>query len=324
MKKRLATLSMAFLAFWTFSSSADQDVQARFEKSLNDAKSISNVEIEWLDTLTLQHPPAIISTNGKVFSRTFQYSYIASGQKYRAVCKLISATQTNLIKFSESAFDGDSYTTYSSGSQQMTKASRPPLGGESESPNNPLIAPFMFLSSQSDDGRMHILRFTGIISDEFTKEHSLPTGSRTNGLLEIVVSGHPLGGQPTQWIIGINEAGDSFIPTIIKHIVPGQEMEQVSIFQNYTNLGGYHFPTKIEWTMSSYPPTSPPNVIASGTASLISARTPDQIEDSVFKMDSEEKEAASVWDWDQQKLIKSAPRDPNLITSCTVRTNVLK
>ena len=206
----------------------------------------------------------------------------------------------------------------------MTKASRPPLGGESESPNNPLIAPFMFLSSQSDDGRMHILRFTGIISDEFTKEHSLPTGSRTNGLLEIVVSGHPLGGQPTQWAIGINEAGDSFIPTIIKHIVPGQEMEQVSIFQNYTNLGGYHFPTKIEWTMSSYPPTSPPNVIASGTASLISARTPDQIEDSVFKMDSEEKEAASVWDWDQQKLIKSAPRDPNLITSCTVRTNVLK
>jgi hypothetical protein len=71
MKKRLATLSMAFLAFWPFSSSADQDVQARFEKSLNGAKSISNVEIEWLDTLTLQHPPAIISTNGKVFSRTF-------------------------------------------------------------------------------------------------------------------------------------------------------------------------------------------------------------------------------------------------------------
>jgi hypothetical protein len=320
MKKRLATLSMAF---WSFSSSADQDVQARFEKSLNDAKSISNVEIEWLDTMTLQHPPAIISTNGKVFSRTFQYSYIASGQKYRAVCKLISATQTNLVKFSESAFDGDSYSTYSSGSQKMTKGSRPSLGGEGESPDNLLIAPFMFLSSQSDDG-MHILRFTDIISDEFTKGHPLPAGSKTNGLLEIVVSGHPRGGQPTQWVIGINEAGDSFTPSIIKYIAPGQDTEQVSSFRSYTNLGAYHFPTKIEWTMSSYPPTSPPNVIASGTASLISARTPDQIEDSVFKMDSEQKEAVSVWDWDQQELIKSAPKDPNVITSCTVRTNILK
>ena len=324
MKKKLATLSMAFVAFWPFSSSADQDVQARFEKSLNDTKSISNVEIEWLDTLTLQHPPAIISTNGKAFSRTFQYSFIASGPKYRAVCKLISATQTNLVKFSESAFDGDSYATYSSGGQQMTKGSRPPLGGEGESPDNPLIAPFMFLSSQSDDGRMHILRLTDIISDEFTKGYSLPTGSRTNGLLEIVVSGHPLGGQPTQWVIGIDEAGDSFTPIIIKAIAPGKKMETVSSLLNYTNLGAYHFPTKIEWTMSSYPPTSPPTVIASGTVSVISARTPNQIADSVFKMDSEEKEAASVWDWDQQKLIKSAPRDPNLITSCTVRTNVLK
>jgi hypothetical protein len=324
MKKELASLGLAFLAFCPFSSSADQDLQARFEKSLSDAKSISNLEIEWLDTLTLQHPPAIIATNGKVFSRTFQYSFIASGQKYRATCKLISGTQTNLVKFSESAFDGDSYATYSSGSQQMTKGSKPPLGGEGESSDNPLIAPFMFLSSHSNDGGMNILRFTDIISDEFAKGYSLPTGSSTNGLLEIIVSSHPVGGHPTWCVIGIDEAGDSFTPTIIKQIAPGQEMEMVSRLLNYTNLGAYHFPTKIEWTMSSYPPNDPPNLLASGTVSVISARTPDQVADSVFKMDSEEKEAASVWDWDQQKLIKSAPRDPKLITSCMVRTNISK
>src|SRR5271157_3573739 len=178
MKNGLALLGLAVLAFWPFASSADQALQARFEKSLSDAKSISNVEIEWLDTLTIQHPPAIISTNGKVFSRTFQYSFIASGPKYRATCKLISGTQTNLVKFLESAFDGDSYATYSSGSQQMTKGRKPPLGGEGESPDNPLIAPFMFLSNQPDDDRMHILRFTDVISDEFAKGYSLPTGSR--------------------------------------------------------------------------------------------------------------------------------------------------
>ena len=291
------------------------------------SKSISATwKLNGFDTMTLQSSSGdYIATNGKVFSMNISIFLHSLGTKIllRLACKLISATQTNLIKFSESAFDGDSYAAYSSGSQQMARGSRPPMGGEGESPDNPLIAPFMFLSSQSDDG-VHILRFTDIISDEFTKGHSLPTGSKTNGLLEIVVSGHPLGGQPTQWVVGINEASDSFTPTIIRHIVPGQEMEQVSSFQNYTNLGAYHFPTKIEWTMSSYPPTSPPNVIASGTASLISARTPDQIEDSVFKMDSEQKEAVSVWDWDQQKLIKSAPRDPNIITSCTTRTNIVK
>ena len=324
MNKGLALLGLAFLALWPCSSSADQDLQARFENSLNDTKSISNVEIEWLDTLTLQDPAILKAMNAKVFSRTIQYSFIASGPKYRATYKLISGTQTNLVKFSESAFDGDSYATYSSGSRQMTKSSEPPLGGEGESPDNPLIAPFMFLSRQSDDGGMHILRFTDIISDEFTKGYSLPKGSKTNGLLEVVVSGPPLGGQPTKWVIGINETGDSFTPRMVKHIAPGQKIEEVYELLNYTNLGAYHFPTKIEMSMSSYPPTSPPTLLASDTVSLLSARIPDQTADSVFKMDQEQKEAVTVWDWDQTNLVKSAPRDPNIITSCMARTNILK
>jgi hypothetical protein len=164
----------------------------------------------------------------------------------------------------------------------MTKGSKPPLGGEGESSDNPLNAPFMFLSSHSNDGGMNILRFTDIISDEFAKGYSLPTGSSTNGLLEIIVSSHPVGRHPTWCVIGIDEAGDSFTPTIIKQIAPGQEMEMVSRLLNYTNLGAYHFPTKIEWTMSSYPPTDPPTLLASGTVSVISARTPDQVADSVF------------------------------------------
>jgi hypothetical protein len=321
MKKGLATLSMAFLALWPFSSSADQDVQARFEKSLNDTKSIPNVEIEWLDTLTLQDPAMLKAMNGKVFSRTFQYSFIASGPKYRSKCKLVSGTQTNLMKLSESGYDGKTYFYYSGDNRYMTTSSVETPAGNAESSCSLLTAPFMFLTKQSDD---RMLRFTEFYSLGLTNKVTFQPGQKSNGLLEVAVSGLPLGGQPTTYVIGIDEVGDSFTPTMIKGVTPGRKMEGVYRLLNYTNLGAYHFPSKIEWTWSSYPPTSPPNLVASGMMEMISARTPDQIADSVFKMDSEQKGAVTVWDSDQQKLIKSAPRDPKLITSCMTRTNVLK
>src|SRR6266853_5153327 len=105
----------------------------------------------------------------------------------------------------------------------------------------------------------------------------------------------------------MDETGDSFTPQTIKFVAAGSKYEVVNRFLEYTNLGAYQFPSRIEWTMTSYPPTTPPTVLSTGTVAVISARIPDQIADSVFKLDSEEKSAAVVWDWDQQKLIKSAP-----------------
>jgi len=46
MKMRLLSLILGLLACWPLVSFADQDLQARFEKSLKDAKSISKVEID--------------------------------------------------------------------------------------------------------------------------------------------------------------------------------------------------------------------------------------------------------------------------------------
>jgi hypothetical protein len=323
-KSKLAALGLVLLAAWPCCSSADQSLQARFEKALADAKSIPNVEVEFVDKLTISDPSVSKALNAKEFSRTFQYSYLASGPKYWAEYKLISATQTNLEKFSKSTFDGHTYASYSGDDRQLVKGSKPLLGDAGQSPFNPLVAPFIFLSSQTEEAGTHILQFNDITSDEFRKSHSMPVGSNTNGMLEFAVSGPSRGGQPTHCLIGISEAGDDFAPTMIRQVVPGQKMEIAYSLHNYTKLGAYHFPATLEWTMNLYPPTSPPTLLASGTITLISARIPDQIADSDFKMDNEEEEAVSIWNWDQQNLTKSAPRDSNIITSCTTRTNANK
>ena len=74
--------------------------------------------------------------------------------------------------------------------------------------------------------------------------------------------------------------------------------------------------------MSSYPPTSPPTLLSTGTVTVISALIPDQIADSVFKLDSEEKSAAVVWDWDQKNFIKSPYENSNSKASLQARPNI--
>jgi len=322
MKMRLVSLILGFLGCVPIASSADQNVQARFEKSLKDAKSISNVEIDWLDTLWINDPEGLKALKVKVFSRTFQYSFIASGMKYRATCKLISGTKTNLVRLSESAFDGKSYATYVGDYRSMTKSSVNEPGANSESAHNPLVAPFMFLAKYSDDCIRCVLRSTDIASDEFANGLTLPTGQKSNGLLEISMPGLRLGGQPTTWKIAMDETGDSFTPQTIKFVAAGSKYEVVNRFLEYTNLGAYQFPSRIEWTMTSYPPTTPPTVLSTGTVAVISARIPDQIADSVFKLDSEEKSAAVVWDWDQKNFKKSANENSNSNARTQARPNI--
>lgn len=298
---------LAFLACLPFSNYAGQDLQSRFEASLKNARAITNVEIEFLDTLSIQDPAGlkVLKVNKPVFSRTSQYSFIASGQSYRAVDKLVSGTETNLSELSESVFDSKSYSTYHGNTRSMTKNS---LNAPAEglNPNNPLLAPFSFLGKSFDGHRLDILRFTDITSNGFAKGFSLPAGQKTNGLLEISIPGHPVMGQPTSWRVTIDEVGDSFTPKSIEHIFPARKIEVISRLLNYTNLGTYQFPSRIEWAETSYPPTSPPTLHSSGTVTLISARIPDQLADSVFELKGEEESADSIWDWSENNFVRVA------------------
>jgi hypothetical protein len=317
-------LIFGFLLCWPLYGSADQQVQARFEKSLKDARSLSNVEIEWLDELWMDSVPSLRGPNITPHTRTFQYSLIESGEKFRAACKLTATTTTNLGALDEAVFDGKMFSTYSADTRHMTKRSMYPEGSGSESDYNPLIAPFMFLTRRSDSCMRCVLRFSDIKSEGFAEGLTLPVGQRTDGFLEIAMPGLPLLKHPTTWKIVIDESGDSFTPKSIERIFPAIGKTVISRLLDYTNLGAYWFPSRIEWEEMSYPATSPPTLLSTGLVTLISARIREDIPDSVFKLDSEEKDAKVIWDWDQNKLKRSDPGAIKVLAANnTARTSML-
>jgi thiol-disulfide isomerase/thioredoxin len=221
---------------------------------------------------------------------------------------------------STSVFDGKSYSTFRDDTRSMTKNSLDaPVEGLS--PNNPLISAFEFLTKPYK-GRLQVLRFTDITSEEFTKGLTLSPAVKTNGVLQITIPGLPNQGQTNSWKIVLDEVGDSFTPKSIVQIFPSGGTEIASRFLNYTNLGGYQFPSRIEWAETSYPPTTPPTLRSSGTVTLIAARIPDQMADSVFELKSEEKSANSIWDWAQMNFTKAPYENSKSKASIQSRPNI--
>ncbi len=300
----------------------DQDVEARFRKSLDEAKALSNIELVWLDTLCVTDPEGLKVMGVKEFTRTFQYSFLASGQKFRAMKKYVSSTKTNVVRLDESAFNGTSHASYTGDSRSMAKTSTKPPGDNSETAHNPFVGPFMFLRKYSDECPRCVLRPTDIFANEFAAKVTLPAPRKVKGGIEVSVSGQVLGKQPTTWTIALDESGDEFTPKTVTEVCPGSHYAVVHHFLSYTNLGGYQFPSKIEWTMSAYPATVPPTVLSTGAVTVLSARIPEAIADSTFTLDSEEQAAAVVWDWDQHRLTKSAPELARVTTGSKTVRNV--
>ena len=291
------------------------DIQARLERSLKDASSISNVELKMIDVLWIKDSSALdrysrrtnvnSSAEKTEYSRTFEYSYLLFEGKYLASCKLVSGTSTNLQQFYETAFDGTTYMTYDAHSRHMTKSSRYPLGEHGELHNSLLIAPFMFFWRQSDDYLGCKLRFTDIGRADFAKGLVLREGQESGGLIHISVPGLPLGKQSTLWSIAVDEKGDSFTPRSITRTIPGLGQEVAYKLLSYTNVGKYQFPTAVAWTASAYTPTSSPCVTSTGMITLASIRIPERVPSSTFQLD--EGSAAVIWNSDQGKLTKSGP-----------------
>jgi thiol-disulfide isomerase/thioredoxin len=133
--------------------------------------------------------------------------------------------------------------------------------------------------------------------------------------------GLPLGKKPTSWRIDMDEAGDSFTPKAITLIIDAG-MEIVWRLLNYTNVGGYRFPTRIEVAGSAYPPTSPPTLMSTDTVTVISVSIPDRIADSVFELEKEKKLAATILDLDQTGLIKSGDGNSKAKASLRSQPNI--
>ncbi len=280
------------------------EIQAQFQKSLNSARSLTNLEIQMLDTLWLKN---LTGSNdpkdsGNSFYRTFQYSYLLSGQKYRASCKLISASQTNLVRFREAAFDGTNFFTYDADERYLTRKMESAPFDTVEPPNNPLAAPFMFLASQKSDRIGCVLRFTDILLPGFADHFIFPKGKQADGDIQINLPGIPIMNQPTLWKIFLDPQSDSFAPKMIQQVAATSET--VYELLAYTNLGTYKFPSIIAWRSTIYPAASPKFFESTGMIAITSMRVAEQTPDSIFKLD--EKSAATVWDWDQNKFAKTS------------------
>lgn len=309
-KTRLLYLMLALAGWLPLTHAATNEVQLRFENSLRSAISISRVEIEWLDILWIGDSNTLKAMGVKdgAFVRTFRYAYIASGTKYRVSCQLVSGTATNLVRHRENAFDGTTFYHYTADSRYLTRTHDAARDGAGGNPNDPLLAPLMFLSRQSDDCINCALRFTELASLKVPKALTLAKGQGGARDVEFSVVGPTLAGQPTSWEIELEGAREAFMPKTITRIAPGWRSQIVNRLLNYTNLGGYFFPARIEWAASSFPPTSPPTLNSTGTVTVISARIPSELPaEDLFTLEEEAKLADTVWDGDAHKFNRISP-----------------
>src|SRR5882672_3027255 len=94
---------------WGFSAAArgqNAPPQIRLEKALENARAITNVEIQYDDMLWIKGMPDLPPPFTNDYTRTSHIKYIASGEKYRTESHNESPTSTNINKLSQTAFDG--------------------------------------------------------------------------------------------------------------------------------------------------------------------------------------------------------------------------
>lgn len=284
---------------WGFSDAVfgqNPTPQMRLEKALEDARSITNIEIQYDDVLWIKGKPGSPFTND--FTRTSHMTYIASNGKYREECRNESP-QTNIVKFSEKAFDGKLWSGFSSGTRSMSqKDGDNPNDGEN--PLNPLIQPFAFLTRASDDCALCNLRFTDLRSSNILHGLILPNAQSSNRVFHLSFPGLILLGSTQLWSITLDDSGPDFKPKSITRTIYGgnrvpYNMEATSVFSQYTNVGDYWFPTKLAFRVVNVPTNKLllPTLDSTSTMTLVSVKTPTQIPDSTFQLD--ESEARNIW-----------------------------
>jgi thiol-disulfide isomerase/thioredoxin len=284
------------------------------EKSLENARSITNIEIQFDDLLWMKGRPISAAESNewtrtaktsypfsKDFTRTFHITYASSGEKYRVESHNESSTSTNIIKTEQTAFDGKLWSQFRSAGASMVQHDGDNPNGV-EYPFNPLILPFLFLSRMSDDCLGGSLRFVDLRSPDVMNGLILPEAQSTNGVLKVSFPGLPLNGVNQLWNITMDVGDADFTPRTISNIShAGGDLEQVFTLLDYTNLGAFRFPTKTAYSISSLPTNNllPPTLAATGMISVVSVRIPAQLPDSAFQLD--ETKASRIWNTGETK-----------------------
>jgi thiol-disulfide isomerase/thioredoxin len=292
-------------------------LQIRLEKALENARAITNVEIRYDDMLWIKAKPISAAESNNFtrtmhasyplandFTRTEHITYIAAGGKYRCECRTESPQTTNILKFIQTAFDGKLWSEFNGGNWMVQQEGDRPNDGEN--PYNPLIQPFLFLSRASDDCLPGALRFVDLRSPDVLNGLILPDAESSNGMLRLSFPGLPRNGVNQLWSIAINDADPDFTPERISATSYAgdrspYDVETTSSLSDYTNLGAYHFPTKLAWSMYEVPTNHllVPTLTSTGMVTVVSFKIPPEIPDSTFRLD--ESIAPRIWNWGAYK-----------------------
>jgi cytochrome c biogenesis protein CcmG, thiol:disulfide interchange protein DsbE len=287
-------------------------LQIRLEKALENACSLTNIEIEYDDMLWIKGKPISAAESNEFtrtmktryifsedFTRIMHVTYIAAEGKYRTERRNASSSSTNTIKLYETAFDGKLYSGFQADSGYMTQQDGNPPG-DTFNPISPLVYPFLFLSQESDDCRGCGLRFTDLKSPDILNGLVLPDAEESNGMLHVSFPGLPLNGTNLFWHITIDNADPGFMPRSIAKTGCASgtlhyAYETTYTLSDYTNLGAYHFPTKIAFSTFELPTNIllAPKLASTGLVTMVSVKMPTHVPDSTFQLD--ESKALHIW-----------------------------
>jgi thiol-disulfide isomerase/thioredoxin len=293
-------------------------LQIRLEKALENARAITNVEIHYDDMLWLKGKPISVAESNdwtrtmrtsypfsKDYIRTEHITYIAAGEKYWSEHRNESPNTTNIAKFIQTAFDGKLWSEFDGSTTNMVEQDGD-MPGDRQYPFCPLIQPFLFLSRQSDQHFPCGLRFTDLRDPDILNGLILPAAAKSNGVLQVSFSGLPRFGVNQLWSITANEASPDFTPRSISRTIYAAgrfpyDLKTIFTFSDYTNLGAYHFPTKMAYQDFEVPTNNPmtPTLVSTGLVTVLSVRMPTQIPDSIFRLD--ESKAIHLWNTGETK-----------------------
>jgi thiol-disulfide isomerase/thioredoxin len=280
-------------------------LQIRLEKALENARAITNIEIQYDDVLWLKGTPGAPPPLTNDYTRTEHITYTAADEKYRVECRTDSPDTTNIVKFTQTAFDGELWSEFNADTSYMVEqdGDRP---NDLENPYNPLIQPFLFLSKSSDDFMPGALRFVDLRAPDILNDLILPDTESSNGVFHLSFPGLPRNGVNQLWGIAIHDTDPDFTPETISTITYAggkspYDLEATCNLSDYTNLGAYHFPTKLAYSMYIMPTNRllVPTLMATGMVTMVSVKIPAEIPASTFRLD--ESKALHIWNWGEAK-----------------------
>lgn len=129
------------------------EFQQRIERAIEQLRQLDALEIEAVDELR-----ADMSELGLPdFGRRTWFKFVKSGPKFRIECTNApvrslpaNTPNTNLVQKVVVAYDGVTWSTYVDDYRYLVVGRTNPPGDPSPCPLNPVLAPFVFLSKESD------------------------------------------------------------------------------------------------------------------------------------------------------------------------------